>query len=265
MEMLDLIHAMISLHSEDLQYAWTSKDVMEAFRQGKVASLIGMEGTHLLGNSLGTLRLFARLGVRYLTLTHTCHSAFASSCGSVQGEALQGIHEGNGLTDLGVELVKECNRLGVMLDLAHTSDETMRQVIEVSEAPVVWTHAGARGVWEHPRNVPDEILKLIRDGDGQRDGVVQSVFFPPFIGPPGANVSGVADHIEYIARKIGRDRVGIASDFDGMYLTVEGLEDASKYPNLVSLSSWSNLAISTYMSRWQSFSPGVGQQRRCEA
>ncbi len=233
MEMLDIIQNMIAQHPEDFQYARSSTDVWNSFKAGKIASLIGMEGTHLLGNSLGTLRLFAQLGVRYLTLTHTCHSAFASSAGS--GAPIDQVHEGNGLTDLGKELVVELNRVGIMVDLSHTSDATMKQAIALSEAPVVWTHAGARAVWDHPRNVPDDILRLIGDGPGKKDGVIQSVFFPHFIGPyPGANVSHVADHIDHIASIVGRNRAGIASDFDGMYLTVDGLEDASKYPNLVS-------------------------------
>jgi membrane dipeptidase len=236
-EMLDIIQSMISAHPSDFAFARTSAEIMAAFKAGKIASLIGMEGTHILGNSLSVLRIFAQLGVRYLTLTHTCHSSFASSCGQVTGDKFDAVHKGNELSDLGVELIKELNRLGIMVDLSHTSDETMRQAIRLSEAPVVWTHSGARALMDHPRNVPDDVLRLIGDGPGQIDGVVQSVFFPPFIGPgvngEGANVSRVADHIEYIAGIIGRNRVGIASDFDGMYATVEGLEDASKYPVLM--------------------------------
>lgn len=233
LEMLDMIQYMITVHSDDLQYARTSEDIWDAFRAGKIASLIGMEGTHVLGNSLSALRIFAQLGVRYLTLTHTCHSAFASSVGS--GSPLEEIHKGNGLSELGEELVKELNREGIMVDLSHTTIATMRQAIKLSEAPVVWTHAGARALRDHPRNVPDEILQLIGDGPGQKDAVIQSVFFPLFVhDEPAANVSHVANHIEYIASKIGKNRVGIASDFDGMYITPEGLEDASKYPNLVS-------------------------------
>jgi membrane dipeptidase len=231
--MLDLIQIMTRQHKDDLQYARTSADVMEAFKANKIASLIGMEGTHMLGNSLSTLRVFAQLGIRYLTLTHTCHSAFASSVGA--GSQLSAVHEGNGLSDLGRELIRELNRIGIMIDLSHTTDETMRQAIALSEAPVVWTHAGARALKDHPRNVPDDILQLIGDGPGKIDGVIQSVFFPHFIGePPNVTVAHVADHIEYIARIVGRERVGIASDYDGMYMTVEGLEDATKYPNLVS-------------------------------
>lgn len=230
LESLDLIKAMIEQQPEHFKEAYTSGDIRRAHAEGKIASLIGMEGTHFLGSSLGALRSFARLGVRYVTLTHMCHSAFASSAGF--GPKIADVHPGNGLTDLGRELIKELNRLGILVDLSHVSDRTARQVIGLSRAPVVWTHSGARSMWTHPRNVPDDILDLI--GDGKRDAVVQSVFFPPFIGPEGgANLSRVADHIEHIAGRIGRHRVGIASDFDGMFSSVEGLEDASKYPYLV--------------------------------
>jgi membrane dipeptidase len=237
LEMVDLIQAMVAQHPDDLQLARTSEDIWAAFRAGRIASLLGMEGTHMLGNSLSVLRIFAQLGVRYLTLTHTCHSAFASATSWRAGNAdtLGEVHPGGGLSELGIELVRELNRVGIMIDLSHTSDATMRQAIGVSKAPVVWTHAGARAIRDHPRNVPDDILALIGGGEGQLDGLVQSVFFPDFIGEhPGVNASHVVDHMEHIGSIIGRNRVGIASDFDGMYMTVDGLEDASKYPTLVS-------------------------------
>ncbi|SPN99279.1 related to Putative dipeptidase ARB_02715 [Cephalotrichum gorgonifer] len=232
LEILDLIQNMISQLPDDLQYARSSDDVLAAFNNGKIASLIGMEGTHILGNSLSSLRVFAQLGVRYLTLTHTCHSAFASSNGD--GSPISPSHEGNRLTALGEELVLELNRLGIMVDLSHTSDATAKQAIAISKAPVIWSHSGSRTMWDHPRNIPDDILRLVGDGPGQNPGVIQSVFYPPFIGPvDSANVSRVADHIEYIANIVGKKHVGIGSDFNGMYSSVEGLEDASKYPNLI--------------------------------
>ncbi|GAB7352369.1 hypothetical protein MBLNU459_g2806t2 [Dothideomycetes sp. NU459] len=231
-EMLDLIQNFIEQHPDDLSVARTSADIREAFNNGKISSLIGVEGTHFLGNSLSTVRLLARMGVRYMTLTHICHSAFASSSGA--GGKMRALHPGNGLTDLGRELIMELNRLGVMIDLSHTSDETATQAIALSKAPVVWTHSGSRTVWDHPRNIPDVILCSIGNGPGKNPGVIQSVFYPPFIGPPNtANTSQVAEHIDYVAKIVGRKHVGIASDFDGMYSSVIGLEDASKYPNIV--------------------------------
>ncbi|CZR66450.1 related to Putative dipeptidase ARB_02715 [Phialocephala subalpina] len=233
LEVLDIIKRMIEQHPNDLSYAYSSSSIKSAFHSGKIASLIGMEGTHLLGNSLSTVRLFAEMGVKYLTLTHTCHSSFAASNGG--GGPVEASSHGPGLTEFGKELVGELNRLGVMVDLSHTSDQTTRDAIALSKAPVVWTHAGARAVQDHPRNVPDDILKLIGDGERKNSGIILSVFYPVFIGPTPetANVSRVADHIEHIASIVGRNHVGIASDFDGMYAGVHGLEDASKYPNLI--------------------------------
>lgn len=238
LEVLDLVQAMIASHPAHLQFARSSADVRAAFAGGKVASLVGLEGTHFLGNSLSTVRLLAQLGVRYVTLTHMCHSAFASSAGFGQPLPPSGHGEtGNGLSALGRELVRELNRLGVLVDLSHSSDETAREAIALSRAPVVWTHSVARALHEHPRNVPDDILALIGDGDEKKNpGVVQCVFFPSFVGPSveAANVSRLADHIEHVAGIVGKKHVGIGSDFDGMAISVKGLEDATKYPNLVS-------------------------------
>lgn len=235
LEVLDLINQMIASHPDHFQHARSSQDIRSAFESGKVASLLGMEGTHFLGNSLSTVRLFAQLGVRYVSLTHMCHSAFASSSGFGKPMAPSG-HEGNGLSDLGRELVAELNRLGLLVDLSHSSDETARQAIALSRAPVVWTHSVSRALHDHPRNVPDDVLSLIGSGEGKNPGVVQCVFFPAFVGPTveAANVSRLADHIEHVAGIVGRKHVGIGSDFDGMFASVKGLEDASKYPNLVS-------------------------------
>jgi membrane dipeptidase len=170
LEVLDIIKNMIAQHPKDMQYARSTADIRSAFNAGRIASLIGMEGTHFLGNSLSTVRLFAEMGVRYLTLTHTCHSSFAASNGA--GGPMAKSKHGDGLTEFGFELVKELNRLGVLVDLAHTSDQSMRDAIGVSKAPVVWTHAGARAVLDHPRNVPDEILELIGDGPGKNPGIM---------------------------------------------------------------------------------------------
>lgn len=241
LEVLDLIQHMIATHPTHLHFARTSADIRAAFADGKVASLLGVEGTHFLGNSLATVRLLAQLGVRYVTLTHMCHSAFASSAGfGTEPPLAPSGHgaTGNGLSALGRALVGELHRLGVLVDLSHASDETAREVIALAgRTPVVWTHSVARALHDHPRNVPDDILRLIGPAaQGRNPGVVQCVFFPRFVGPTveTANVSRLADHIEYVADMVGRQHVGIGSDFDGMFASVKGLEDASKYPNLVS-------------------------------
>ncbi|RDW57255.1 dipeptidase-2 [Coleophoma crateriformis] len=234
LEMLDLIQNMIKQHPDHLEYAHSSTDVQRAFQNGKIASLIGMEGTHLLGNSLGAMRIFAQMGVRYITLTHMCHSAFASANGLGGVENAPPVHPGNGLTDLGRDLIRELNRLGVLIDLSHTSDNTSRQALELSTAPVIWTHAGSRAIWDHQRNIPDDILHMIGDGPGKNKGLVHSIFYPAFLGPSeSANVSTVANHIEHIASIVGRKHVGIGSDFDGIPYSVKGLDDVSQYPNLV--------------------------------
>lgn len=129
----------------------------------------------MLGNSLSTMRILARLGVRYLTLTHVCHNAFAGSAGGgagTDGSALEAKRHGNGLTNLGQELVRELNRLGVLVDISHVSDETMHDVLDISRAPIAFTHSGARGINDHPRNVPDDVLARIGTGAGQNDGIV---------------------------------------------------------------------------------------------
>lgn len=253
LEVLDLINQMIASHPDHFQFARSSKDIRSAFESGKVASLLGMEGTHFLGNSLSTVRLFAQLGVRYVSLTHMCHSAFASSSGFGKPMGPSG-HEGNGLSGLGRELIAELNRLGLLVDLSHSSDETARQAIALSKAPVVWTHSVSRALHDHPRNVPDDVLGLIGSGEGKNPGVVQCVFFPAFVGPTieAANVSRLADHIEHVAGIVGRKHVGIGSDFDGMFASVRGLEDASKYPNLVTemlIRDWSDEEVKDLMGR----------------
>ncbi|WVQ82973.1 hypothetical protein IAT38_005111 [Cryptococcus sp. DSM 104549] len=229
LELIDLVQLLMK--ESDFQYARSSEEVKDAFKAGKFATLIGVEGGHMLGNSLSVLRIWAQLGVRYMTLTHTNHNAFASSAGS--GTPLEPVHPGNGLSDLGRELVKEMNRLGIMVDISHVSDETMRQAIELSKAPVIFSHSNARAVCDHPRNVPDDVLELIGEGEGKNKGVVQCVFYPEFTDLTNPCLERVADHIEHLAKKCGKAHVGIASDFDGMEHAVKGLEDASKYPDLV--------------------------------
>ncbi|KAK8861779.1 hypothetical protein IAR55_002602 [Kwoniella newhampshirensis] len=232
-ESIDLIREMID-YEPSLQYATTAAEAEQAFSNGKIAALIGMEGSHMLGNSLSTIRILARLGVRYLTLTHTCHSSFASSAGGgagTDGSFLRPVHPGNGLTAIGRELVKELNRLGVIVDLSHVSDQTMTDVLDITDVPIAFTHSGARGVNDHPRNVPDEILARI--GPGKNEGIIQSVLFKHFIDSNNATIPRVVDHVEYIALHTSRQHVGLASDFDGMGEVVEGMEDCSKWPSLV--------------------------------
>jgi membrane dipeptidase len=230
--------------------AFTPDEVMDAFGRGRIASLIGLEGGQAIEGSLEALREFRALGVRYITLTHNCTTDWA--------DAALGEQRHGGLSPFGVEVVREMNRLGMLVDLSHTSPETMHAALDVSEAPVVWSHAAARALVDHPRNVPDDALaRLPRNG-----GVAMVTFVPAFVSArhlewdaleahargglaeedlnawreenpmPIATLADVADHIEHIAEVAGVDHVGIGSDFDGFSRTTQGLEDVSCFPAL---------------------------------
>jgi membrane dipeptidase len=234
--------------------------VEAAFDSGKIGSLIGIEGGHSIDNSLAALRMFFRLGARYMTLTHFANVDWADSC---TDEPAVG-----GLSEFGHEVVREMNRLGMLVDLSHVHADTMRAALDTSDAPVVFSHSSARSVTAHPRNVPDDVLERVKENDG----VVMVSFVPGFVSQqtyehglardaekvrleaqsdstadsvesglqvwdadnpePRATVSDVADHIDRIREKAGIDHIGIGSDYDGITSVPEGLEDVSKYPVL---------------------------------
>jgi len=230
LEQIDIAKVLIDKYSDTFSLATTSTEVKEAISRGKIASLIGIEGGHQLGNSIAVLRQMHALGVRYVTLTHSCHNAFADSCGLFQGiEPKWG-----GLSPLGKSLIKEMNRLGVLVDLSHTSDDTARQALSESLAPVIWSHSSSRAVHDVPRNVPDDVLRLVGTESGKKDAVVMVNFSPGFVAKPGkADVAAVADHVDHIALIAGKQHVGLGSDYDGIQDTPKGLEDVSKYPALI--------------------------------
>lgn len=233
LEQIDVTHQLVARYSESIALATSPKDILSNFKHGKINHLIGIEGAHLLGNSLGTLRTFYALGARYLTLTHTCHNAFADTSGSSDNLAAMPLH--GGLSEFGKRLVREMNRIGMIIDVSHTSDDTTRQAIQNSEAPVIFTHSGARTINNHTRNVPDDILELISEKSG-RDAVIGIPALPSFVAlePERQTVQTVADHVEHIAKLAGKSRVAIGSDFDGfLQKPIEGLEDVSKYANLL--------------------------------
>ncbi len=221
LEQIDIAQRVMARYPDALQSITTAAGFRDAFGRGRIGSVMGMEGGHAIENSLGALRAYYVSGVRYMTLTHNAHLAWADA------------HIPNppngGLTPFGREVVREMNRLGMLVDLSHTSPATMSHALDVSEAPVIWSHAAARGVRDHTRNVPDSILaRLPRNG-----GVVMVTFVPGFISAgPTATLSQVADHIEHIRRVAGVDHVGIGGDFDGIDSVIEGLEDVSSYPRL---------------------------------
>ncbi|MEX2243049.1 MAG: dipeptidase [Fimbriimonadaceae bacterium] len=256
---IELVHRMIETYPDVFQAAYTADDVERAFKAGKVASMFGMEGGHSIDGSLETLRAMYRAGARYMTLTHNRNTPWADSCTDTPAHG--------GLSPFGEQVVLEMNRLGMLVDLSHVSPDTMRDALRVSRAPVIYSHSGAHGVCNHPRNVPDDVLPLVK----QNNGVVMVVVLDSFTSQavydhdrartaaqdearrafgtdtarveqamrewdashkaPVATLSQVADHIDHIMRRIGIDHVGIGADFDGGG-GVQGLEDVSKYPML---------------------------------
>ncbi len=221
LEQVDVVHRMMRRYSDTFELALTAADVERIFTSGRIASLIGMEGGHSIDSSLGALRMFHRLGARYMTLTHSTNIAWADS-GTDTAKL-------GGLSKFGEEVVREMNRLGMLVDLSHTSPETMQDAIRVSQAPVIFSHSNARALREHGRNVPDDVLKLLR-GNG---GIVMATFVPGFLtAEPKATLAHVADHMDHIHKVAGADHVGIGGDFDGITMVPAGLEDVSKYPAL---------------------------------
>ena len=260
LEQIDIARRMIAKYPEALVAASTAADVRAAFKDGKVGSLLGMEGGHAIENSLGALRAYYALGVRYMTLTHNVTLDWADA-------ALDSAKHG-GLTNFGREVVREMNRLGMLVDLAHVSPGVMSNALDVTEAPVIFSHSGARALVDHARNVPDSILRRMP----KNGGVVMVPFVPGFTSPalhahsvarakvaadakragrdsaavarelkawdsahpaPKATLKDVADVIDHVKKVAGADHVGIGSDFDGVDDDLPvGLEDQSKYPML---------------------------------
>jgi len=221
LEQIDIALQVIAKYPDVFELARTASEVERIYGEGKIASLLGMEGGHAIENSLGALRAYYDLGVRYMTLTHNGDLDWADSH--------SGSHPHGGLTAFGREVVREMNRMGMLVDLSHTSPETMNAALDVAEAPVIWSHAGANGVFAHTRNVPDQVLRRLPENGG----VVMVVFNPPFLtGREVATVADVADHVEHVATLAGVDHVGLGSDFDGIDQVPQGLEDVSMYPAL---------------------------------
>ena len=260
LEQIEIARRVIQKYPDRLELAVNASQVLPIFRRGKVASMLGMEGGHAIENSLGALRAFYALGARYMTLTHNVTLDWADAAA---GPATHG-----GLTKFGEEVVREMNRLGMMIDLSHTSPETMEDAIRVSASPVIFSHSSARALCDVPRNVPDAILRQV----ASNGGVVMVTFVPGFISQDiatkarerrealkaklegvtddaekkritdevtaqfktkNATLGQVADHIEHIRRIAGVDHVGLGGDYDGTDELPEGLEDVSKYPGLV--------------------------------
>jgi membrane dipeptidase len=257
LEQIELVQAMLRRYPETFVSARSVADVERIRREGKIASLIGVEGGHSIEDSLTNLRKLRELGAAYMTLTHSDTLGWADSATD------ESKHQG--LSPFGEEVVREMNRLGMLVDLSHVSDETMKDALRVSRAPVIFSHSSARAIADHPRNVPDDVLKLVK----QNGGVVMVNFFSSFVVPEGAQrmrqmfdmmrelrrkydkeedvlrerrrwelanpypagtIHDVVDHIDHIAQIAGIDHVGLGSDFDGITKVPQQLEDVSTYP-----------------------------------
>ncbi len=258
LEQIDLVHRLVARHNDRLELALTASDAERIMAAGKIASLIGAEGGHSIACSLGVLRALHMLGVRYLTLTHNLNLPWADSA---TDEPACG-----GLTDFGREVVREMQRIGMLVDLSHVSAGTMHDALDVAEGPVIFSHSSARALTDHPRNVPDAVLQRLA-GNG---GVAMVTFVPAFVSPacrewdqaaaeeaarrgldyrtlssmtklddwvranpmPQATVADVADHVEHVRDVAGIDHVGVGGDFDGTGELPDGLSDVSCYPAL---------------------------------
>jgi membrane dipeptidase len=259
LEQIDLARRIVAAHPDDFELCWSAGQVEAAFGAGRIASLLGMEGGHVLEGSSGALRAFHALGARYLTLTHNTTNELA--------DAATDAPRHDGLSALGREVVAEMNRLGMLVDLSHVAPATMSDALDVSAAPVIFSHSSARALCDVPRNVPDEILRRVA-GNG---GVVMVTFVAGFVSPDAAAVlvpaiaefgrrsegvgdpaelrriraeivdgldvprppiAAVADHVEHVATVAGRAHVGIGSDFDGNRFWPMELEDVGDFPNL---------------------------------
>ncbi|MER7878925.1 dipeptidase [Streptomyces solisilvae] len=261
LEQIDVVRRFTERYATTLRPAFTADDMEAARAEGRIASLMGAEGGHSINCSMATLRTLYDLGVRYMTLTHNDNVPWADSATDEP--------KAHGLTRFGEEVVREMNRLGMLVDLSHVSADTMRDALRVTEAPVVFSHSSARAVCDHPRNIPDDVLELLP----ANGGVAMATFVPKFVLPeavawtreadenmrahglhplemtpaamkvqrtfeetnprPLATVSTVADHLDHMREVAGVDHIGIGGDFDGTAFTPEGLNDVAGYPNLV--------------------------------
>lgn len=224
LEQIDCVYRLVETFPDDLQLATCAAEVDAALKTGRVASLLGAEGGHSIAESLAVLRMLRRLGVTYMTLTHNDNTSWAASA--------TGEPSTHGLTEFGREVVREMNRIGMLVDLSHVHEQTMRDALDTSTVPVIFSHSSCRGVHEHPRNVPDAVLARLADNGG----VQMITFVPKFISPEPdtAGIDDVVAHLEHAREVAGVDHIGLGGDFDGIPQGPAGLRRVSDYPALLS-------------------------------
>jgi len=259
-EQIDVVHRIDEAYPDTFEFARTADDVMRIHRGGRIASLIGIEGGHSIGNSLAVLRQLYALGARYMTITHSDNNDWADSATADPAH--------NGLTPFGKLVIAEMNRLGMLVDLSHVAPKTMHDVLDIAAAPVIFSHSSARAITDHARNVPDDVLRRVKENDG----VVMVSFVPTFSSEkaraadaakdaetarlkalyrgqpdqvktliavweaahpiPNATVQDVADHIDHIVQVAGAEHVGLGANLDGITSTPQGLDSVAAYPTL---------------------------------
>ncbi|HEY4459173.1 MAG TPA: dipeptidase [Pseudonocardiaceae bacterium] len=292
LEQIDCVRALVNRYPDQLRIARTAAEIEQARADGRIASLMGAEGGHSINNSLATLRAFYELGVRYMTLTHNDNTDWADSATDEPRH--------NGLTAFGVEVVREMNRLGMLVDLSHVAPQTMRDAIAASRAPVLFSHSSSRAVADHPRNIPDDVLALLP----ANGGVAMATFVPQFVLPevaqwmkqfdgyltergldrhapnamslldeyaakhprPVATASTVADHLDHMREVAGIDHLGLGGDYDGVPFTAGDLPDVSSYPVLIAellRRGWSDTDIAKLT--WQNAVRVLGDAERVAA
>ncbi|XP_049837899.1 dipeptidase 1-like [Schistocerca gregaria] len=227
LEQVDVIRRLVERYPRDLALVTSARGIEEAHAAGVLACLVGVEGGHALGSSLAVLRGLHALGARYLTLTHACNTPWAD-CSIVDEPGRIPIL--GGLSSFGKLVVREMNRLGVMVDVSHASVPTMLDALRTSRAPVIFSHSAAHALCNSSRNVPDHVLRLL----AANGGIVMVAFYPHFVScSESASLQDVAAHIEHIRSVAGIDHVGLGAGYDGINITPLGLEDASRYPHLL--------------------------------
>lgn len=249
LEQIDYVHRLVARYPGDLVLARTADDVRAAWQSGRIASLLGAEGGHSIGGSLAVLRDLARLGVRYMTLTHNDNTSWADAAVTEP--------EHGGLTDFGREVVREMNDIGMLVDLSHVSADTMRAALDESSKPIIFSHSSCRAQCDHPRNVPDDVLEQLPTNGG----VVMITFVPTFLsddyvewrekndrqGPkPPVTIGDVVRHIEHAREVAGIDHIGLGGDYDGYDDFPPELQDVSTYPlvlNRLAERGWSTEEI----------------------